>query len=86
MSKLYRTFFGRIVDLYSDGVDIIFDVDGKLNTNLSSHGGKKHMLQSLSDRGNNPVATVFRAGLTLKKCILYLTMSSEVLVWTSKQV
>ena len=67
VSKLYRTFFGRIVDLYSAGVIIIFDVDGKLNTNLSSHGGKKHMLQSLSDSGNNPVATVFRAGSTLKK-------------------
>ena len=49
VSKLYRTFFGRIVDIYTTGVNIIFDVDSKLNTNLSSHGGKKNMLQSLKN-------------------------------------
>ena len=67
VSKLFRTFYDKIVDVYSAGVDIIFNVDGQLNKNLSSHGGKKAFMQTMSDMGNNPVATVFRAGLTLKK-------------------
>ena len=67
VSKLYHTFFGKIFELYSQGVDIKFEVDSKLNPNLSSHGGKKHFMQSMVDSNNNPVATVFRAGLALKK-------------------
>ena len=67
MSKLYKSFFTRIVALYSSGINIIYNVNGTLNTNLSSHGGKKAFMQSMSDIGNNPVATVFRAGLSVKK-------------------
>ena len=67
VSKLYKTFFRKIVDVYSTGINISYEVDGKLNTNLSSHGGKKAFMQCMSNMGNNPVATVFRAGLTMKK-------------------
>ena len=67
VSKLYKSFFAKIVALYSSGINIIYNVNGTLNTNLSSHGGKKAFMQSMSDIGNNPVATVFRAGLSLKK-------------------
>lgn len=62
--------------MYSNGIDMMYDVEGKFNSNLSSHEGKSFM-QYMSDMGNNPITT---ASIFLplwleciwKHCILYV--------------